>query len=94
MIVMRTPRFKLGALVATPAALEVLEKARVSVWSLVSRHVSADFGEVDEHDRQANEDAIASGERILSAYTVGGERIWTITEADRSSTCVLLASEY
>ena len=93
MIVMK-PRFKLGALVATPGALKILEKAGVPVWSLVSRHVSGDFGEVDEHDRQANEDAIASGERILSAYTVAGERVWIITEADRSSTCTLLASEY
>lgn len=93
MIVMK-PRFKLGALVGTPAALELLAGAGVSIWSLVSRHVSGDFGEVDEHDRQANEDAIASGERILSAYTVAGERVWIITEADRSSTCALLASEY
>ncbi|HEY7328078.1 MAG TPA: hypothetical protein VH592_10580 [Gemmataceae bacterium] len=93
MIVMK-PRFKLGALVATPGALEVLEKAGVPLWSLVSRHVSGNFGEVDEHDRQANEEAIASGDRVLSAYTVAGERVWVITEADRSSTCVLLASEY
>ncbi len=93
MIVMK-PRFKLGALVATPAVLELLGSAGVPVWSLVSRHVSGDYGEVDAHDRQANEDAIASGERILSAYTVAGERVWIITEADRSSTCALLASEY
>ena len=93
MIVMK-PRFKLGALVATPAVLELLTAAGIPVWSLVSRHVSGDYGEVDEHDRQANEDAIANGERILSAYTVAGERVWIITEADRSSTCALLASEY
>lgn len=88
------PRFKLGVLVATPAVIELLAAAGVPVWSLVSRHVSGDYGEVDEHDRQANEDAIATGERILSAYTVAAERVWVLTEADRSSTCVLLASQY
>lgn len=93
MIVMK-PRFKLGVLVATPAVIELLAAAGVPVWSLVSRHVSGDYGEVDEHDRQANEDAIATGERILSAYTVAAERVWVLTEADRSSTCVLLASQY
>lgn len=94
MIVLSAPRFKPGALVATPGALGVLEKAGVPVWSLVSRHVAGDFGECDEHDRQANENAITNDERILSAYTVAGERVWVITEADRSSTCVLLATEY
>ena len=94
MIVMK-PRFKMGSLVATSGALEVLEKAGVPIWSLVSRHVSGDFGEVDEHDRQANEDAITSGERVLSAYTVGtGDRLWVLTEADRSSTCVLRPEDY
>ena len=93
MIVMK-PRFKLGALVATPGAIELLASAGVPVWSLVSRHVSGNYGEVDEHDRQANEDAIASGERILSAYTVAGERVWVLTEADRSSTCVLRPEDY
>jgi hypothetical protein len=36
-----------------------------------------------------------TGERLLSAYkTLKGQKIWIITEADRSSSCVLLPSEY
>ena len=56
---------------------------------------SGDFGEVDAEDRQANVDAIQHGERILSAYTLRtGERLWVITEADRSSSCVLRPEDY
>ena len=32
--------------------------------------------------------------RLLSSYTIAGERVWIITEADRSSTCLLFPSEY
>ena len=89
------PLFKLGKLVATPGAIECLTKAKTSAWELVSRHVTGDFGEVDAEDRQANLDAIKDGDRILSAYTLTtGERLWVITEADRSSSCVLCPSEY
>jgi hypothetical protein len=39
--------------------------------------------------------AVTHGERILSAYALSdGTRIWVITEADRSSTCILLPEEY
>jgi hypothetical protein len=61
----------------------------------VARHVRGDWGDCDDHDRQANEDALRNGERLFSVYrTVKGEKLWVITEADRSSTCVLLPEEY
>ena len=38
---------------------------------------------------------ITAGERVLSAYTLGdGTVVWIITEADRSSTCILRPDEY
>jgi hypothetical protein len=50
---------------------------------------------VDEHDRAENEYSLQHGFRLLSAYRLSsGERIWIITEADRSSTCFLLPDEY
>lgn len=95
MIEVNTTLFKLGRVVATPAAISLLEAAGVSIWSLVARHVAGDFGDVDSHDRQANEDAIRTGERILSSYTlVNDEKVWVLTEADRSSTCVLTPNCY
>ena len=45
--------------------------------------------------KQANEEALNVGTRILSCYQVGGgRRIYIITEADRSSTCILRPEEY
>jgi hypothetical protein len=50
---------------------------------------------VPEEDKQENEFAVEHGFRILSAYTTSaGETLWIITEADRSSTTLLLPSEY
>jgi hypothetical protein len=39
--------------------------------------------------------SLPQGFRLLSAYqTANGERIWAITEADRSATAILLPEEY
>jgi hypothetical protein len=85
--------FELGRIVATPGALEVLAPEEPII--LLQRHQSGDWGEVDGHDQRANNRALEDGTRILSAYVAArGERVWVITEADRSSTCILLPSEY
>jgi hypothetical protein len=85
----------LGRVVATPGALRTLEEAGVSPASFLIRHANGDWGELDEHDRKENEFSLNNGFRILSNYTLPNrERVWVITEADRSSTCILLPSEY
>ncbi len=86
---------ELGATVATPGALEVLEQAGVSPASLLQRHQSGDWGELDAHDRRENERSLKHGYRVLSSYPLdGGRKVWIITEADRSSTCLLTPEEY
>lgn len=90
-------RFPLGRVVATPGALEALETSGVSPVELLGRHQLGDWGEVPREDARENERSVRGGFRILSSYQVeeeGEERIWIITEADRSSTCLLLPSEY
>ena len=92
---MKIPRFPFGQIVATPGALEALEEAGERLATLLKRHITGDWGEVDEHDRQENERSLADGCRLLSAYTLAtGTKLWIITEADRSSTTLLLPSEY
>jgi hypothetical protein len=97
---MTPPKFTLGSLVATPGALKVIADSGQTPLDFLTRHVRGDWGEVSKGDTQLNDDAIKSGERILSAYkTLKGERIWVITEAQgddgqRASTCILLPSEY
>ena len=88
-------RFELGLVVATPGALEVLGAFEVSPSMLVERHASGDWGDVPSEDARENEYSLKYGFRVLSSYPLpGGERIWIITEADRSSTCLLLPREY
>ena len=92
---MNTPQFALGSLVATPAALEALGRAGQAPAEFLARHAAGDWGEVSAGDARLNNIAVEAGERLLSAYkTKAGERIWIITEADRSSTCILLPDEY
>jgi hypothetical protein len=82
-------------LFATPRALETLAYAGQSAEDLLRRHVSGDWGDLDDDDRRANAEALETGARILSAYvTVLGERLWIITEADRSLTTILRPDEY
>jgi hypothetical protein len=89
------PLFALGQVVATPGALAALEKAGQQPGDFLARHVNGDWGEVPPEDVKENEFSLKHGFRLLSAYrTSAGEKLWVITEADRSSTCILLPQEY
>ena len=86
-------RFPLGSIVATPGALDAL--GATDILKGLLRHADGDWGELDADDRRENDLSLEQGFRLLSAYTsVNGARFWIITEADRSSTCVLLPHEY
>jgi hypothetical protein len=87
--------FNLGQVVATPGALDALRRSSQSPGEFVAKHARGDWGDLDAHDTEANWTALREGERILSKYTTRrGDALWVITEADRSSTCILLPSEY
>lgn len=87
-------RFELGRIVATPGAIELLGATGTDALALLQRHVSGDWGEVCKEDARENERSVRHGWRILSSYPVDAEKVWILTEADRSSTCLLLPSEY
>ena len=87
--------FSLGQVVSTPGALDALARAGQDAWQFIGRHAAGDWGELDDHDRRENELSVKEGSRILSAYHLkDGTTIWIITEADRSSTTILLPEEY
>jgi hypothetical protein len=94
------PKFELGQIVGTPGALEALEESGQDVAFFLERHSQKDWGEVCEEDKRANDEALVSGERLLSAYrTLKGVRIWVITEAAddrgrRASTTCLTPQKY
>lgn len=88
------PRFKLGRILATPAAIEAVDRASISIVDLLIRHLRGDWGDLSESDRQQNELALIAGGRLLSSYPLAEARLWIVTEADRSSTTLLLPDEY
>lgn len=86
-------KFQLGQIVATPNALAQVTQEDTII--ALHRHVTGDWGEVDEHDRQENELSLREGYRLLSAYhATNGTKFWIITEADRSVTTILLPEDY
>lgn len=89
---MMQPRFPLGNIYATPGALAL----KVDLAAYLRRHHCGDWGEeLCTEDQQANEDALEHGTRLLSCYrTPAGDRLYIITEHDRSMTTIMLPSEY
>ena len=66
----------------------------------MDRHITGDWGDLPKEDREMNDYAIEMerrgkpSDRLMSAYTIRGVRVWIITEYDRSHTTVLLPEEY
>src|SRR5213595_2431571 len=88
-------RFALGQTVITPGADEALKIAGQTATEFLRCHMSGDWGELSDDDVKENELSLEQGFRLLSRYqTTKGERIWIITEADRSATTILLPIEY
>lgn len=89
------PLFSLGEVVATPGALDLLDRTATNARDLLNRHQQGDWGSVPPEDAEENVFAINNRLRILSSYTLNqSERLWIITEADRSATTLLLPEEY
>jgi hypothetical protein len=75
--------------------LEALEENGQSAAEFLQRHVRCDWGDVCEEDAELNNEALSDGGRLLSSYCLNDTtKLWIITEADRTSSCCLLPSEY
>jgi hypothetical protein len=94
------PLFSLGHLFATPASLALLARHGIEPMELHRQHQHGDWGDLSLEDKAANDQALLDGSRILSAYVVGGERLYLLTEpvneetGRRRSTCLMLVGEY
>lgn len=103
----------LGQLVATRAVADLQESNKEFdefLRTCLGRYLNNDWGDLEKEDKQMNDDAVKSGERILASYKFpdnapwtndalnmysGKEnRIWIITELDRSVTTILFPGEY
>ena len=93
--------FPLGQIVSTPDALAACSP--VYRAHCLNRHARGDWGNTCDEDKEANNQALLDGSRVLSAYPIdptkpskgfGENCLWIITEADRSVTTFLLPDEY
>ena len=89
-----TAPLPLGRVVATPGAVKLLREAGGNPFDYLARHATGDWGNLCAFDRRQNEIALREGLRVLSSYDVLAERVWIITEADRSVTTIFLPEEY
>ena len=91
----KRPAFELGEIVATPGALAALKKAGQQPNEFLTRHANREWSDLDEDGRRENDYSLEQGFRLLSAYrTNAGDRLWIITEGDRTVTTLLLPEEY
>ena len=84
--------FSLGQLCYTPGVRN--EVSNDAILRSLKQHHRGDWGTVCASDKKANDAAVKCGDRIFSVYVENGTKFWIITEADRSSTCILLPEEY
>lgn len=96
--------FSLGNVVATKSVWELIvenEKFSQFVTLCLSRYIANDWGEMDEEDLRSNDYAVSHDERLLASYRIPLEveeafedRLWIITEWDRSVTTLLFPGDY
>ncbi len=86
--------FSLGKVVATQGIMSLINNDERLLDSFMDRHSKGDWGNVCKEDKEANNQALIDGSRLLSSYMLNETKIWIITEWDRSVTTILLPSEY
>lgn len=86
-------KFPLGQVVITANAKDTLHPEDVPI--ALARHVSGDWGDLCDEDRQENERALTEGRRLFSVYRDRCSlKFYIITEWDRSATTILLPEDY
>jgi len=84
--------FPLGEIAATPGVMNLLTYQEV--YMLLARHFMSDWEDITQDDKDTNDQALVSEDRLFSSYVTPNGKVWIITEADRSVTTALLPSEY
>lgn len=90
-------KFDLGTVVMTRGIAELVNEDslyKLELGKCLNRHHNGDWGSVSKEDALLNDTAVELGEQIFSSYMTSKDRIWIITEHDRSVTTILFPSEY
>lgn len=92
--------FRTGTIVATRGISDKLEREptfkKFIEDTLFNRYMKCDWGDVSDENAELNNNALKNDDRILAAYKIpkSDDKIWIITECDRSVTTILFPSEY
>lgn len=87
----KTP-FTLGHVFCTATANQIL--GLPNIHRLIEKQLSYDWGSLCQDDWALNDYAAEHGGRVLGYHCIAGEHVYVITEADRSSTTIMLEYEY
>lgn len=92
--------FSSGILVATRAIADRIDQDPLFaglVHTAIQMHLNGNWGDICDEDWNINQEALKNGGRLFSAYWMDDahkEKIWIITEANRSATTILFPSDY
>lgn len=89
----RSPLFETGDVYATIGATRHRDEYGTDLGTLVTRHISGDYGDLTPEDREENDRAVREGGRVVSSYVIGPDRLLVITEANRRITTIMLQGE-
>ena len=87
----------LGQLVCTVNIAATIEKDsefQKEINNSLEKYTKGDWGDTCEEDCELNDEALETNDRIVALYKTSQGNVFIITEADRSVTTVLFASEY
>lgn len=101
---MKTTVFETGQLCTTIGiynAMKDYPQFAIFCQNALNKHKSQDWGNLGEEDKEINNESLKNDERILSRYDLPNnsnfpdqEKIYIITEWNRSLTTILFPSEY
>ena len=99
---MKDKKFSLGEVVTTATISVRLNNLNFLKFmhNSLNRHQLTDWGELEQEDKEANDFALENADRLFSSYLIPKDtgmeeqKIWIITEHDRSYTTILFPSDY
>lgn len=93
-------QFKLGRIVATATIAERMNREKLFgdfISESFKKFTLGDWGVMSPEDQEMNNRSLVTGEGALHGsyiYQMTGEKVWIITESDRSVTTVLYPCEH
>lgn len=85
--------FNPGQIQIAPGAKKMADKG-VDIVALLRRHTNGDWGDLTEREKWENNQSADLGYMVHSVYETQVGKLWIMTKADRSTTRLLLPSEY